>query len=232
MGVTAEENRAYFTPDENRKTYEAYYLKALAAVGAESTLVNPEWSDAEIRSAIEASDGLLLVGGRDVYPERFGQTLHPKARLVPLRREEADFLAFDLARKFDMPVLGICRGCQVMGVARGGTMYQHLPDIVTEIDHGSDKEKVRHIVTREDDGGPVDWPAEFETNSYHHQAIDNPGELKILGRSKDGIIEVCYDPSMRWALAVQWHPELIADEPFHRKIFEDFTRACAEYGRR
>jgi putative glutamine amidotransferase len=231
MGVTEEENQVYFTPTPERQIYEAYYLKALSAAGAEAKMIRPELRDDEICSAIQKCDGLLLVGGRDVRAERFHQVLHPKARLVPVRRDEADFLAYAEAKKIDMPVLGICRGAQVMGVANGGTLHQHLPDVVHEVDHSSEKEKVRHKVKRQDDRGPVRWPAEFETNTYHHQAVADPGQLRVLAMSADGVIEACYDPAMRWALGVQWHPELMIDEPFHRQIFADFLAACVVYRR-
>jgi putative glutamine amidotransferase len=231
MGVTDEENQVYFTPSEDRKIYEAYYLKALALVGAEATLISPERSDDDIRDAIAGSDGLLLVGGRDVHSERFHQPLHPKARLVPLRRDEVDFLAFEKARSLDMPVLGICRGCQMMAVAAGGTLHQHLPDVVTEIDHGSNQEKVRHTVSLRDEHAPVRWPVTFETNTYHHQAVANPGSFKVLAVAPDGVVEACYDPAMRWAIGVQWHPELMIEEPFHRQLFADFLAACVVYRR-
>jgi len=231
MGVTQEENQVYFTPTPERQFYEAYYLKALSTVGAEVMMIKPELSDDEIRSSIRRCDGLLLVGGRDVHSERFHQSLHHKARLVPVRRDEADFLAYAEAKKKDMPVLGICRGAQVMGVASGGTLIQHLPDVKKEIDHGSDKEKVRHTVKLQDEKGPVRWPAEFETNTFHHQAIAEAGDLKVLATAEDGVIEACYDPAMRWSLGVQWHPELMIDEPFHRQIFADFLAACVVYRR-
>ncbi len=209
------------------------YIRALRRAGArrEEIVVVPPGAPVE-----GDFDGVVLGGGVDVDPARYGRSLLPDAGVeVDSKRDETDFALFKRAWRSDLPILGICRGLQVVNVALGGTLVQDLPiERPSEVVHRrSEKEKTRrdhavsvlpgtklHAVTDAE---------EILVNSRHHQAIDRAApELSVSATAPDGVIEAVEGPEGRWLLAVQWHPENLAGDGPSERLFIEFVRAARE----
>lgn len=194
------------------------YVRALTEAGAEVIVCEP---GAEVPADVA---GLVLSGGGDVSPERYGETddAHVCEDIVP-ERDELELAVARRALDADLPVLAICRGFQLLNVALGGSLVQHLEGHRPQAD-----ETVEHVVTAETGsklaGACTDRP--MKVNSRHHQAVT----LERLAASLrptvlyDGIVEAFESPSHRWVVGVQWHPERFTevDEPAHR-IFRAFV---------
>jgi putative glutamine amidotransferase len=169
---------------------------------------------------LDLLDGLVMSGGADIHPERYGAPVHPLARLEP-RRDAFEFGLVRAAFERDLPVLGICRGMQVLNVALGGTMHQHLPERSTELVHSSEfRDGQRfpdelwlpayHDVLVTDPELRELTGERVTTNSYHHQGVAQLGEgLRVAARAADGLVEALVGVDRR-VLGVQWHPEMHA----------------------
>jgi len=192
------------------------YAAALAASGAVPVLLTRE---APVEALVSRLDGVLMSGGEDVLPARYGgiETMHD-TRHDP-ERDEFEQSLVDAALEQGVPILAICRGCQMLNVALGGTLVAHL-DEVDGFSHawGADHPSiVRHSVTLEPDAALVgalrfqlDETYSLSVNSYHHQAVDQPGRgLRVVGRASDGTVEAIEMPE-RHVYGVQWHPEMHA----------------------
>jgi putative glutamine amidotransferase len=164
---------------------------------------------------LDLVDGLVLAGGADVDPEYYGAERDPHTKGTVPERDVFEIALTQGALERDVPLLGICRGMQVMNVARGGTLIQHLPDDVGHEDHrrtlGS-FENADHDVRLADGSLAAQVAAEkiHSTKSHHHQGVDRIGEsLEVTGWATiDDLPETIEDPSRRFALGVQWHPEV------------------------
>lgn len=201
------------------------YIEAVRRAGGLASLVLP----GDPRSPAELLDrfaGVLLVGGGDVEPRRFGA--EPHERLYGLEPDR-DTLEIDLLREADgreMPTLCICRGMQVMNVAFGGTLVQHLPDDPRYQPHGtpSGEDELRHDV-RVVPGSRLataTGASELSCSSHHHQGVDRVGDgLVVTARSGDGLPEAIERDGDGWLLGVQWHPEdTAAEDPGQQRLFE------------
>ena len=187
-------------------------------------------SDAEAKDIVSSLDGLMLCGGRDIDSSRYGQTPHSQAEPPDKLRDDLEEKLLSAAIDADLPFLGICRGAQILNVNRGGTLIQHLPDVV-----GDNRYQLGNAQFT-----PAD--VEVEANSilgslvgekvsnaalYHHQAIDELGKgLKITAKSEDGIIEAVELTDHPFGVAVQWHPEQTLDD---LRIFEGLIEAARKY---
>lgn len=177
-------------------------------------------------------DGVVIAGGDDVDPALYGREVLPEARVkVDAGRDSIDFPVFEEAWREGVPALGICRGLQVMNVARGGTLIQHLPlESPSDIEHRRPKKPNRrdHAVSiragtrlSEIAGSP-----EIDVNSRHHQAVDRPAEdFVVSATAPDGVIEGLEARDGRWLVAVQWHPENLRDDPASKRLFREFVEA-------
>jgi putative glutamine amidotransferase len=193
IGVTADLVGDYA---RNRRTY----LDMVAAAGGIPVILPP---NAALREEmLDRVDGVVITGGDDIDVSRFGIPLHPKAECMPPERQDAEFaLLKALDARPDKPVLGICLGMQLMGVHRGNQLIQHLGDLLPDADrHRND---AIHPVEAER-GSLLKSGA---VRSWHHQAISEAKGFDIIARSDDGVIEGIVDPSRRFYLGVQWHPE-------------------------
>ena len=194
------------------------YLDAIAKAGALALMIPPDPALADDPDeALDRVDGLILAGGHDVDPSFYGAEAHPATtRTVPDR----DRIEISLARRAaqrDMPLLGICRGMQVLNVAFGGTLLQHLPEVFGHEDHlrvrgtfdGSDHDVLLQTGSR---AALAAGEQLHTTKSHHHQGVDAVGEgLIVTGTSTlDELPEAIELPDRRFVLGVQWHPE--ADE--------------------
>ena len=184
-------------------------------------------------------DGLLLAGGADVLPSLYGEAAHPAFNAAEAGRDEYELELVRRALEADLPILGICRGIQVLNVARGGTLVQDIPSEVPEtISHHVAKpafaiaheiwmnpdtllDRLMRSGGEESDACPV--------NSRHHQAVKTAGEgLVVTATAPDGVIEAIEDPSRRFCLGVQWHPENFYRTGEFRALFEGFIAAATK----
>ncbi|HEY3503692.1 MAG TPA: gamma-glutamyl-gamma-aminobutyrate hydrolase family protein [Actinocatenispora sp.] len=209
IGITAYVEHAHWGVWEAPAALLPYaYVQALEEAGARVVTLPPDPRDADVVARL---DGLVLSGGADVDPARYGQVPHPETYTRPAR-DAAEFPLLAEALAADLPILAICRGMQVLTVAYGGNLHQHLPDAI-----GSDKHRPAT--------GVVGWhgvrftpgsllahvygEGELEVNTYHHQGIADPGRLTVTGLADDGVIEALEDADHRFVVGVQWHPEEI-----------------------
>lgn len=203
------------------------YVNKLQAAGATVVILPP---DADNHDAISRLDGLVMAGGADIEPARYGAA-HLEGTDNPRTERDASELGlYRAARDANLPVFGICRGLQIMAVAHGGSLHQHLPDVVGNTLH-------RDAPGTFNDHGATFTPGsliaelvgatDVTVNSSHHQAVDSPGDLTVTGYAEDGTIEVCEDPSAEFVLGVQWHPEFSNDEQVSENLFRAFVKACA-----
>jgi putative glutamine amidotransferase len=212
-----------------------HYLRAVRAAGGIPVAVPPVASAEEAEEVLARLDGLLLIGGDDIDPRRFGQEKHPKAELMHPDREASDFALLSAADRLARPTFGICLGCQEINVSRGGTLHQHLPDVSTiRTKHsGPYPDRASHRVRVERGSAlySVLGAEDVTVNSAHHQGVDRLGAgLRVAAVSEDGLIEAMEgtEPG-RFLLAVQWHPEeMHYHRPDMRALFERFVSACAE----
>ena len=178
------------------------------ACGRAAVLVPP--SDDGVEETLDALDGVIFSGGSDLDPELYGQDPHPETKGVVPERDRAELALLQAALARDMPVLAICRGSQVLNVAAGGDLVQHLPDDVGHDGHKhtpgvfADHDVVIEQGTRLGEllGGHA------PVKSHHHQGFGRLGSgLRVSAHADDGAVEAVEDPSRRFALGVLWHPE-------------------------
>jgi putative glutamine amidotransferase len=233
IGVCTALERAQFGVwDTDVTLLDRRYSEAVQRAGGIAVLLPPDEALIEDPdSLLDALDGLILAGGRDVDPALYGAERH---RDTDEPRAERDAFEIALARRAmerNIPVLGVCRGMQVMNVARGGTLVQHLPEHV-----GSDTHR-RTLGTFDGNDHPVrlaegslaeqaTGAPRHPTLSHHHQGIDRVGEgLAVSGWSEDDQLpEALEDPDLRFALGVQWHPEADPDSSVIAALVEAARR--------
>ena len=204
----------------------ADYVRAVERAGGRAVLIPP--SDNGVEETLDAVDGLIFSGGADLDPTLYGQDPHPETSGIHEERDRSELALLEGALARDMPVLAICRGSQVLNVARGGDLVQHLPDVVgderhkhtpgTFADHDIELEPGTKLAAVLGDRAPV--------KSHHHQGFGKVGEgLRVAAHAEDGTIEAVEDPSQRFALGVLWHPEAGED----MKLFQGLVAAAADY---
>lgn len=202
------------------------YVAKVAAAGGIPLLIPPvdgadeDWA----RGVLEALDGLVLSGGEDVAAARYGQDPHRAAQEPHAQRDDCELLLARVSRDVNLPVLGICRGIQVMAVEAGGTLIQHLPDEYPTIDHPSAGGVFGSHPVQIEPGSMLYelLGSRVEVPTYHHQAVQTAPGYQVVARSDDGVVEAMVDPTARWRVGVQWHPEEAAD----LRIFEAFVTAA------
>lgn len=203
------------------------YRAALESHGAAVVVLPPQPREQTV-AILRRLDGLVLPGGADLDPSHFGEQPHPKLGEVDPVRDEHELFVARWAAENGLATLGVCRGAQVGAVALGGSLYQDLASAgFTQIAHEqtSRAPALWHEVELSEDR----WLAglfgrRFRTNSYHHQAVRDPGPLKVLATAADGVIEAAYLPGHPFYLLIQWHPELL---PAHWGLFGLLTAAAS-----
>ena len=214
------------------------YTEALAKVGLVPMVV-PPLPAAAAQSILDGVAGLVVTGGEDVSPERYGEEPHPTVE-AHIGRDESEIALILEAQKRRMPTLAICRGIQVVNVALGGTLVQDIPSqLESAIAHDPEHRREArvhevHVDKRSRLANALGTDC-LMTNSFHHQALAKvPAALCVTARSSaDGVIEGAEsaDPSW-WMLAVQWHPEELTEtaEPWDRNLFAAFAKAVRVEG--
>lgn len=231
IGVTSYFERARFGVwDTESAVLSRSYLDLVVAAGGMPVLLPPvgHWQ----AEHLDRLDGLVLSGGADVEPARYGRDRAPRTGPANEARDDAEFTVLEHALRADLPVLAICRGMQILNSALGGTLHQHLPDVV-----GGDTHQPRPGVF-----GQVEATIERGTalagvlgervavRCHHHQAVDRLGSgLTVAARAGDGTVEAIELPGAGFVLGVQWHPE---EDATDRRLFRSLVLASAQRGRR
>jgi putative glutamine amidotransferase len=211
------------------------YEEAIRRAGGDPRILDRTADRPE--DVVSSVGGVLLAGGGDVPPALYGEAPHATFSPAEPGRDEYEFELVRRALDADLPIFAICRGIQVLNVARGGTLVQHIPDeVASSIDHmvreprfaiaheiwmtsGSLVERLMRERIGEGEECPV--------NSRHHQAPKAPGEgLVVTATAPDGIVEALEDPTRRFCLGVQWHPENFWRTGEFRPLFEGFVNAA------
>ncbi|MDQ7907314.1 gamma-glutamyl-gamma-aminobutyrate hydrolase family protein [Phytohabitans sp. ZYX-F-186] len=191
------------------------YVRAVEAAGGRAIVVPPDPSGAEI---LRVLDGLVLAGGPDVDPARYGTPADPRTDSPRRERDAGEFALVGA----DLPILGVCRGMQLLAVAYGGRLHQHLPDVLGHDKHRPAPGEYGSHGARFLPGSLVDriMAGDGEVNSYHHQGVADAGRLTVTGWADDGTIEAVEDPARPFLLGVQWHPEVDGDARPFRALVE------------
>jgi putative glutamine amidotransferase len=203
------------------------YVEAIAACGGIPVILPPIKADTS-KAIISRLDALLISGGDfDIDPALYGEAPHPALGALNPRRTEYELGLLRAALEKDMPLLAVCGGLQLLNVAQGGSLYQHLPaqhDSRINHEQKGKQAATAHTISVKPKSSLHDLlrTTEIMVNSTHHQAINRLGEgLIAVAHSADGIIEAAEYPACRFALGVQWHPEaLIGYQPVWKRLFE------------
>jgi putative glutamine amidotransferase len=209
------------------------YLEAIGRAGALAVVVPPMPGPA-IPALLDRVDGICLSGGPDLHPDAYGADAHPELGPTEPRLDAFELALARAADERDMPILAICRGMQVLNVARGGTLHQHIPDVVGD------------TITHRQPGAPGDpvhgvtvaagsrlhgilGHRTVQVNSFHHQAVDVLGErLTVTAHADDGTVEAFESAGSRFVVGVQWHAECLVDHDEQAALFTALVDACAE----
>jgi len=209
------------------------YVDAIEHAGGRALVIPPATDD--IEQTLDTLDGIVFSGGADVDPSRYGAEAHPETDVPQTRRDAGELALMQAALGRDMPTLAICRGFQLLNVARGGDLVQHLPDAV-----GND---IHKQVPGEFAVHPVEVKggtrlagivgATPEVTSHHHQALGRLGDgLVETAWAADGTLEAVEDPSQRFVVGVQWHPEAGEDAALFEELVEQARTYRTQRGAR
>jgi gamma-glutamyl-gamma-aminobutyrate hydrolase PuuD len=209
------------------------YFELVAAAGGRPVLLPPSRTAPDgpgqgADEAIAVLDGLVLTGGGDVDPLVYGEEAVPEVGGVDVNRDASERALLQAALRADLPVLAICRGCQVLNIELGGTLHQHLPDVVGHAEHRTAPSVFGDVQIETEPGSLVAevFGPHPTVLCSHHQAIRELGHgLVPTARTHDGVVEAVELPGTRFVLAVQWHPEEGGDQ----RPFDALVRAARAY---
>ncbi len=237
IGVTPDFNagdRPEMGGGEPTYFLRARYIRAIEELGG-IPLILPLVADREARRRLLADvDGLLLTGsGPDLDPALYGERRRYKFRVMSERRADFELELVRLAKRADLPVLGICGGMQSMNVGCGGSLYQDIPSQLTKpFEHRQKSPATRLVHAVSIAPGSllqrIVRKAKLMVNSSHHQSVKAVGpSLVATAFAPDGIVEAIESPAHRFFLGIQWHPEFLFERyPLHRRLFQAFLRAA------
>ena len=209
------------------------YVRAVIQAGGVPVLIPSSIAEDGWDAVYSRLDGILFSGGGDISLDYFQGDVHPRIDDVDLERDSVELKMIQAATSDGKPFLGICRGCQVLNVALGGTLFTHIPDqLPNALDHsypGNMRTVLVHEVKIEEGtlvaeiyGEPI-----IKVNSLHHQGLkDIAPSLRAAGHSPDGLVEAVELPDHPFGLAVQWHPEWLTDQEATRNLFRKFVQAA------
>jgi anthranilate synthase component 2/putative glutamine amidotransferase len=227
VGITTYVTRASWSYWElEAALIPADYVNAVERAGGRPLLVPPSVDGVE--ETLDALDGLVFTGGSDLDPALYDEEAHPETFGVHRLRDDAELVLLRAALERDMPVLGICRGIQLLNVALGGDLHQHVPELVGHDGHKNDPpgQFLRHQVAIDPASRLAGTLGDRTTVlSHHHQGIRRlaPG-LVAAARADDGLVEALEAPERRFALGVLWHPEADEDARLFDRIVAEARR--------
>lgn len=208
------------------------FIEIIESCGGTTLLIPAGVSDESLSYYLSQINGLLLPGGQDIYPPNFEMTTHEKSGPFDVDRDDIEVRVLRYALEKRIPILGICRGAQLINAYLGGEIHQYLDDEGL-IGHAQWKlpEKFRHVhqVIIEDDSILADYGLKkWLVNTGHHQGVKTLGKgLKVSAVAPDGLVEAFESESKGFVLGVQWHPEVLQSKGEHHKfVFAKFIEAC------
>ena len=226
IGVTASATKE--DPNVHRVTVNM--TNSLRAAGVDLVTLDFPLDKADIDKVLPALDGLIMAGGPDVHPKHYGQEVDPYCGAINEPRDELELYLMKWAMETDIPVLGVCRGMQMINVALGGTLHQDVVHHMGILHRQTEGMLYWHDVIFEGDSmlRRLVPSVRYPVNSFHHQAVDRLADgLIATAYNPDGLIEAYERPASRFLMAVQWHPEVsYFKDSFSRKIFDAFFAAC------
>jgi putative glutamine amidotransferase len=229
IGITAyHEKASWGSWHTEASLVPADYVRSLAEAGANPVILPVhEQPEDTLDSLVRRLDGLLLTGGPDVDPARYGAEPHPRSQPPRFQRDEREVALLSAAEGSGLPVLAICRGMQLLNVAHGGTLIQHLPDVVGHEEHSPTPGAMSKHLVRVAEGSllhkVLGWDERY-VPTHHHQAIERlAGDLSAVAWTDDGTIEAVESPARSFLVGVQWHAEADDDT----SVFEALVRAAA-----
>jgi len=209
------------------------YVKSVANAGGLPILIPLELSNDDLEVLLPRLDGVLFTGGNDIDPRRYGNQPHPKVEGVDADRDRLEIHLVQTVIQSDKPFLGICRGCQVINVALGGSLYEDLPEQFPGEVHHDNHDHSRNFLAHGVDIQSDSRLAQIMTsnhawvNSLHHQGVRKLAhDLHETAIAPDGLIEGFELPGHLFGLAVQWHPEELQEHEYMRKLFQIFIHSC------
>jgi len=211
----------------------SFYLDGVTRAGGIAVIIPPQTiDDLAAETVISQLSGLIVTGGRDVEAQRYGAIPHEMAEKPDALRDLLEDKLITAAIEMKLPFLGICRGAQVLNVNRGGSLIQHLPDVVGDNRYqpgGGNFAKMTMQVEAGSKLAALVGPSIANCALYHHQAIDSVGEgLAVTAHSPDGVIQAVELSDHPFGLAVQWHPEQTLED---LRLFEALVSAASAYKR-
>lgn len=202
------------------------YVHHVQQVGGVAVLLPPlgEPVSDESVAVLERLDGLVLSGGVDVEPSRYGEEPHATVQAPRPERDASELALVERAVELDLPLLGVCRGMQLMAVAAGGSLVQHLPDKIGTADHSPGPATYGRTVVGIAPGSRLAsvLGEHVEVSCYHHQGVAAHPGYEASAWASDGTLEAIESPDARWRLGVQWHPEVGSDP----RLFEALVGAA------
>lgn len=218
--------------EENRCLVQPGYLESIDRAGGLPLMLPLTDREEDIAQFVQLCDGFLFVGGPDIEPRRYGQEALPGCGPQNVQRDALEWKLMEAALAADKPILGVCRGIQMLNTVLGGTLYQDIPSqYETELSHAMPEPPYNRIThpIRVVEGTPLaELPGLEGVNSRHHQAIlDLAPGLEVMAHASDGIIEAVRMPHKRFVWAVQWHPEAFwKEEGLHMELFRLLVEAA------
>ncbi|MDM5247081.1 MULTISPECIES: gamma-glutamyl-gamma-aminobutyrate hydrolase family protein [unclassified Lysinibacillus] len=232
IGITA------FAEDDLSSRLNAAYSKSVIEAGG-IPLIIPLGVEEDVAQILSLTDGLLLSGGHDVHPFRFGAEPTPKLGKVHPERDSVELALIEAAYIRKMPIFGICRGIQMLNVAFGGTIYQdieseyHSRKLLKHMQQAARGVATHYVhVTPDTLLTTIIEEEKIAVNSFHHQALNIVAEkLKVVAKSSDGIVEAVVHEDLPFCLGVQWHPEelAMAGDEASKKLFSAFVKASLKF---
>lgn len=223
-------------PGYERISVNKDYVSSVLSAGAVPIMIPMDASEENLRQTLELVDGVIFSGGHDIAPIRYQEEPHQKLQEICPERDAFDFLLYRLTKERKLPILGICRGFQLMNVSEGGKLYQDLSLKETESfkhSQGHGPSIPTHTVSIEAGSRlhEILGKEEIRVNSFHHQAVKSVSEkVAISGRALDEVIEAIEVKNYPFAVGVQFHPEMLQEkEEDMRKIFSALVSAAKEY---
>lgn len=234
IGITSAYEVEEGLRDYHRTTVSIDYTKSVISAGGIPIILPINNNIEVIREQLKLLDGLILAGGSDINPYLYGEDFKEGIGLVSPERDEGEMMVLKEFLNTNKPILGICRGLQLLNVYFGGTLFQDLkysnlnilkhsqdfyPDLPTHKVYIEDKDNILYSL----------YGDSIDTNTFHHQAINKLGnKLSILAKSSDGIIEAIQMKEHNFLYAVQWHPEMMTARGNEnmKKLFVEFINKC------
>ncbi len=205
------------------------YIDAIIEAGGIPLIIPFSENEELIKAQTEQIDALLLTGGEDVFPYNYGEEPHPKLGEIFPERDHYDFILIREAKKKRIPILGICRGLQIINTYEGGTLYQDMSliegDVLKHWQSAGMSKKTLKVKIEKDSILSEIYPDEIMVNTFHHQSINRLAEgYKVIAKSSDSVVEAIQKEDYPFLVGVQWHPEMlnkVCDEA--KKLFKFFV---------